>query len=77
MAATNAFRYEPAEDESVDAQYVLIANPNITIQDARSYGGVWCVNEWVDGVDPCSIIHGQFATLAGAERKALAIAASK
>jgi hypothetical protein len=67
------FRYEPAEDDSIDDQYVLVSNTNITIQDARSYGGDWSVNEWVDGTDPYSLSHGSFKTLKAAQAAALAI----
>ena len=67
------FRYEPAEDESVDPQYVLISNPNITIQDATAYGLGWCVNEWIEEPDPCSKPHGIFKTLEAAKAAALAV----
>ena len=57
------FTLSPAEDECVDDSYILNANPNITIQDARSYGGGFRVNEWleeeitVDGVTKSRELH--------------------
>lgn len=70
------FRYEPAEDESVDAQFVLISNPNVTIQDARAYGCGWCVNEWIETPNQGSLDHGSFRSFAAAKAKAISVAAS-
>ncbi len=39
------FRFEPAEDESTDAQYVLIENENWTVQ-VSPYAGGYGVNEY-------------------------------
>lgn len=68
----STFTYKPAEDESVDSEYVLDTNPNVTIQDARTYGGGWCVNEWLPD-EEAMLDHGSFRTLDAAKTAALAV----
>jgi len=73
------FTFKPAENGTVDSEYVLDANSNITIQDCRSYGAGWAVNEHgydVEG-DEYSLWmrdHGFFKTLKAAKAKAISIA---
>ena len=56
-----SFIHIPAVDEGVDPEWQLISNRNITVQDARSYGGGYVVNEIKgDGDTLCLISHGGF-----------------
>jgi hypothetical protein len=41
------FTCKPAEDESVDAEYVLNSNPDISIQ-VCPYAGGYAVGKWVE-----------------------------
>lgn len=66
------FVFNPATDESTDAEYILIGHPNVTIQVAP-YAGGYCVNEWLPDEDAMQH-HGEFRSLAAAKRKALTVA---
>ena len=48
MSNIIGFIFKPAEDDSVDAEWVLTANRDISIQDCKSYLGVYVVNVWHD-----------------------------
>jgi hypothetical protein len=58
------FTYTPADDESVDAEYVLKSNPDITIQVCL-YAGGYSVGKWVESEGAMYDL-GTFASLARA-----------
>lgn len=69
----------PAEDESVDDSLDMktpdFQNINFTIQDCRSYGGGWGVNEYhyENGKLTAMTDHGSFKTLNAAKAKAIVL----
>jgi hypothetical protein len=70
------FDHIPAEDESVDDEYLLIGDDgkatNIAIQDGSSYGGGFAVNEYDDGHATLSVrTIGEATTLNHAKRIAV------
>lgn len=71
--AAHDFTFVPAEDETVDSEYVLNQNPLWTIQDARAYGGGWVVVEHGAPSDSGFWIkhHGTHRTLKSAKAEIL------
>jgi hypothetical protein len=74
--ALNRFIFNPATDESVDHEYILLENPTITIQCCAYDGQLdYCVNEHGgEGGDFWFMDHGTFSTLTEAKMKALKVA---
>jgi hypothetical protein len=66
------FVFNPARDETVDAEYVLIGHPNVTIQIAP-YAGGYFVDEWLPD-EEAMLHHGVFRSLAAAKHEALKVA---
>lgn len=73
--SSTSFIHIPAADEGVDPEWQLITNQNITVQDARAYGGGYVVNEIKgDGDTLCLIDHGVFRFKHDAFAKAISVA---
>jgi hypothetical protein len=79
MAKNYHFILIPAEDDSVDAEYDMKSptyqNTNFSIQDCRTYGGSWGVNEnhYENGQLTAVTDHGSFKTLTAAKSKAITL----
>ena len=71
------FRFEAAEDDSVDSQYLLFVNnvdSRIRIQDSRSYRGGWGLNRYHgEGHNLSSENLGRFSSLKAAKAQALSL----
>lgn len=70
------WKYEPAEDDSVDPQWVLLTDDgkdtHIAIQDCRSYGGGYAVNEYNGEGESFSMLDvGTAGSLRAAQKIAL------
>jgi hypothetical protein len=70
------FEFSPAPDETVDDEYILLANRNVTIQIAP-YAGGFTVNEHGGrGADFWLLPHGTHAALEDAQREAIKVGAT-
>jgi hypothetical protein len=77
MTNNMIFLLQPADDDSVDAEYELrkpdYSETGITIQDGRAYGGRWSVNEHGGEGDDFWVRHiREFRSLKEAKAFALA-----
>ena len=73
--SNTSFIHIPAADAGVDPEWQLITNQNITVQDARAYGGGYVVNEIKgEGDELCLISHGVFRFKHDAFTKAITAA---
>lgn len=72
------FVFNPASDETVDPEYVLLRNPNISIQCSAFDGCLdYCVNEHGgEGAGFWMKMHGDYKSLTKAMSKAIQIASN-
>lgn len=70
--ASQYFDYDIGDEDCCDPSWTLKSNPDISVQDARSYGGGFVINELrrdEDGL--CSEMHGTFTKMSVALENAI------
>ena len=72
MKLAEHFTHIVGDPDCYDDAYTLKSNPNISIQDASSYGGGYLINEWLED-EQASQPHGTFTNLESAMTEALTL----